>query len=115
MRLHQIVPVSLALALTACASAPPGAESIASRRRCVRLAYRLARSVIAPLTRWRIDQKEPDVREAIAAKAIAAVAPSISCAASARVLPIAAERRCLGQSCGSESSGRFDNHLHTHR
>jgi hypothetical protein len=91
MRLHQIVPVSLALALTACASAPPGAESIASQAPLCAPGVSLGKVVIAPLTRWRVDQKEPDVREAIAAKAIAAVAPSISCAVSARVLPIAAD------------------------
>ena len=51
----------------------------------------LGKVVIAPLTRWRADQKEPQVREAIAQKAIEAVAPALSCAASVEVLSIAAD------------------------
>ena len=101
MRIHQLAAASLALASTACASAPPGAESIASQSPGVSL----GKVVIAPLTRWRVDQKEPEVREAIAAKAIEAVAPSISCAASARVLPIAADANASAKLAEAKAGG----------
>jgi len=51
----------------------------------------LGKVVIVPLTRWRADQKEPRVREAIAQKAIEAVAPELSCAASVEILSISAD------------------------
>lgn len=44
--------------------------------------------VVAPQTRWRPDQKEPDKREAIATAAIASAFQSLPCARDVRVLPI---------------------------
>ncbi|MEQ1780894.1 MAG: hypothetical protein ABMA14_06010 [Hyphomonadaceae bacterium] len=105
MRIHQLAAASLALAFTACASAPPGAESIVSQAPLCAPGVSLGKVVIAPLTRWRVDQKEPEVREAIAAKAIEAVAPSISCAASARVLPIAADANALAKLAEAKAGG----------
>lgn len=75
------------LGASACASAPPNAESFAMQTPLCAPGVSLGKVVIAPLTRWRPDQKEPAIREAIALKAIEAVAPAIACAASARVLP----------------------------
>ena len=80
----------LLAAAAGCASAPLGAESFPSQAPLCEPGIALGKVVIAPVTRWRPDQKEPAVREAIAQKAIEAVAPTISCATSVSVLPIAA-------------------------
>lgn len=85
------LPVFILLALSACASAPPGAESFPVQAPLCAPGVSLGKVVIAPLTHWRPDQKEPEVREAIARKAIEAVAPAISCASSTKVLAIAGD------------------------
>jgi hypothetical protein len=51
----------------------------------------LGKVTVAPLTRWRADQKEPEVREAIAMKAINTAFAGTPCAAGATVLPIATD------------------------
>jgi hypothetical protein len=105
MRLHILVAVSLALALTACASAPPGAESIASQPPLCAPGVSLGKVVVAPVTRWRADQKEPEVREAIVMKAVEAVAPEISCAASTTVLPITADTNTVARLSEAKAAG----------
>jgi hypothetical protein len=91
MRLHQSAVALLLVSAAGCASALPGAESFPVEAPLCAPGVSLGRVVIAPLTRWRPDQKEPQVREAIAQKAIEAVAPAISCATSVKVLDIAAD------------------------
>jgi hypothetical protein len=51
----------------------------------------LGKVTVAPLTRWRADQKEPEVREAIAMKAINTAFAGTPCAAGATVLPISTD------------------------
>ena len=65
----------------------------------------LGKVVIAPLTRWRADQKEPQVREAIAQKAIEAVAPALSCAASVEVLSISADAQAAESIASAKAGG----------
>lgn len=89
---HVVVALFL-LSAAGCASAPPGAEAIPAQAPLCASGVSLGKVVIAPLTRWRADQKEPEVREAIALKAIEAVAPAIACASSVKVLGIAADAR----------------------
>lgn len=105
MRFRQVVAVSFAVVLTACASAPPGAQSVAPQAALCASGVSLDKVAIAPLTRWRIDQKEPEVREAIALKAIEAVAPSISCAASANVLSISADANAAAKLAEAKAGG----------
>ncbi|MEQ1784970.1 MAG: hypothetical protein ABMA14_26795 [Hyphomonadaceae bacterium] len=88
MSIRNAVAVSLLLTIAACASAPPGAEVIAPQAPLCAAGVSLGKIAVAPVTRWRADQKEPEVREAIAMKAIEAVAPGIFCAASVKVLPL---------------------------
>ncbi len=90
MSVRNAFAVSMLLTIAACASAPPGAESIAPQTPLCAPGVSLGKVVVVPVTRWRADQKEPQVREVIAMKAIEAVAPAISCAASSKVLPISA-------------------------
>lgn len=85
---RQVVATVLLVTSTACASAPPNAESFIAQAPLCAPDVSLGKVVIAPLTRWRPDQKEPVVREAIVLKAIEAVAPAITCATNARVLPV---------------------------
>lgn len=89
MYLRHVIAVILLASSAACASAPPGAESFPAQAPLCAPGVSLGPILIAPLTRWRPDQKEPEVREAIAKKAIEAVAPAISCASSWKVLDIA--------------------------
>lgn len=91
MRLSHLAVALLLVSTAACASAPPGAESFPVQAPLCAPGISLGKVVIAPLTRWRPDQKEPEVRAAIARKAIEAVAPAISCASSAKVLGVATE------------------------
>jgi len=91
MRLRHSVAVLLLVLAAGCASAPPGAETVPVQAPLCAPGVSLGKVVIAPLTRWRPDQKEPEVREAIAQKAIEAVAPAISCATSVKVLGITAD------------------------
>ncbi|MEZ6029543.1 MAG: hypothetical protein R3C46_07300 [Hyphomonadaceae bacterium] len=65
----------------------------------------LGKVVIAPLTRWRTDQKEPEVREEIARKAIEATAPAITCAASVKVLPIAPDTAAADSLAAAKADG----------
>lgn len=85
-----LLAITLAMTASACASGPPGAESLAAEAPLCASGVQLGKVVVAPLTRWRPDQKEPAVREAIAQRAIAAVLPATPCATSVRILPVAA-------------------------
>lgn len=85
----RIIVAAAALAAVSCASAPPPVEAPPAQAALCSPGVSLGKVVIVPLTRWRDDQKEPQVREAIAMRAIEKVAPSISCAESAKVMPIA--------------------------
>ena len=91
MCLRYAAAISVLVTLAACASAPPGAESLPAQAPVCAPGVSLGKVVIAPLTHWRPDQKEPGVREAIAQKAIESVAPAIACASSTKVLPIMAD------------------------
>lgn len=91
MHLRHYATALLLGSTAACASAPPGAESFPVQAPLCAPGVSLGKVVIAPLTRWRPDQKEPQVREAIARKAMDAVAPAITCASSSKVLDIAAD------------------------
>lgn len=102
----RLVVVTLSLvAATGCASAPPNAETFAAQAPLCGPGVSLGKVVIAPLTRWRADQKEPPVREAIALKAIEAVAPAISCATSASVLSVAADAAAAGALATAKAEG----------
>lgn len=77
------------LALAACASTErQNSVSVGSPPLCARDAQ-LGDVVVAPLTRWRPDQKEKEDRAAIAQGAIGEAFKGVPCAASVRVLPIA--------------------------
>ncbi|MFT3726038.1 MAG: hypothetical protein QM773_20935 [Hyphomonadaceae bacterium] len=93
MRLRHSVVLLMLISAAGCASAPPGAESFPAQAPLCAPGVSLGKVVIAPLTRWRPDQKEPQVRGAIAQKAIEAVATAISCATSVKVLSITADDR----------------------
>ena len=69
MRLRLSAAVFLLFAVSACATPPPGAETVPAQAALCAPGVSLGKTVIAPLTRWRPDQKEPAVREAIAEKA----------------------------------------------
>lgn len=105
MHMHRSAATLLLFAATACASAPPGAETVLAQAPLCAPGVSLGKVVIAPLTRWRPDQKEPAVREAIAQKAIAAAAPAIICAASTKVLPIAADATSAGALATAKAEG----------
>ncbi len=85
----RVICLAAALAAVSCASAPPPVEAPQAQAALCSPGVALGKVVIVPLTRWRADQKEPEVREAIAMRAITAVAPSISCAESVKVMPVA--------------------------
>jgi len=74
---------------SACATpAPPPVEFPPAQAALCAPGVSLGKVVIAPMARWRADQKEPEAREPIALHAIEAVAPAITCADSTRVLPV---------------------------
>ena len=65
MRLSHLAAALLLVSTAACASAPPGAESFPVQAPLCAPGISLGKVVIAPLTRWRPDQKEPEVRAAM--------------------------------------------------
>ena len=83
--------LAAALAASACASGPPGPETVIAEAPLCAPGVQLGKVVVAPLTRWRQDQKEPAVREAIAQRALEAVLPAMPCASSVKVLAVAAD------------------------
>jgi hypothetical protein len=90
MRVHSFAPVCAILVLSACASSSPPVVDVPTAQAAVCApGVSLGKVVVAPLTRWRADQKEPEVREAIAMKAIESAFLNSPCAAGVRVLPIA--------------------------
>ena len=90
MQAQSVAGVIALLALSACASSPPQAVEIPAAQAAVCApGVSLGKVVVAPLTRWRTDQKEPEVREAIAMKAIEAATLTMPCAREVKVLPIA--------------------------
>ncbi len=91
MRFRQPAAVLFLLTVAGCASAPPDAESFPAQAPLCAPGVALGKVAIVPLTRWRPDQKEPEVREAIAQKAVANLASEISCASSVNVLSIAVD------------------------
>jgi hypothetical protein len=93
------------IALSGCASAQQPSPGIAPAAPLCAPGVSLGKVVIAPLTRWRVDQKEPAVREAIAQKAIDAVAPGIPCAASVSVLPIAPDAQSADRLAKARADG----------
>lgn len=85
----RIVVVLAALAVAACASSsPPPVDIPLAQAALCAPGVSLGKVVVAPLTRWRADQKEPEIREAIAMKAIEAVLPAMPCATSVKVMPV---------------------------
>jgi len=79
-------------AASACASSapPPVTIPVAQTAVCAP-GVSFGKVVVAPLTRWRTDQKEPEVREAIAMKAINTAFAATPCAAGATIFPIATD------------------------
>lgn len=96
---------ALLVALPGCATAQQTSAPVTAGSPLCAPGVSLGKVVIAPLTRWRADQKEPQVREAIAEKAIAAVAPSLSCAASIEVLSIAADAQSAERLAAAKAGG----------
>lgn len=87
--LGRLLTVAVAAAvLSACQSVAPAVERPAEQAALCSLGVSLGKVAIAPLTHWRDDQKEREVREPIALHAIEAVAPAISCADSTKIFPI---------------------------
>lgn len=103
MKLSQLLPFVM---LTGCATAqPPDAALNSTQAAICSPGVSLGRVAIAPLTRWRTDQKEPEVREAIAEKAVAAIAETIPCASSATVLPVAPDSASAGKLADAQAAG----------
>ena len=92
MKIHSFAAIIALLAASACASsAPPPITMPAAQAAVCGPGVSLGKVMVAPLTRWRADQKEPEVREAIAMKAINTAFAGAPCAAGATVLPIATD------------------------
>jgi hypothetical protein len=92
MKLYRLAFISVLLAASACASSSPPPLTIPATQTAVCApCVSLGKVTVAPLTRWRADQKEPEVREAIAMKAINTAFAGTPCAAGATVLPIATD------------------------
>jgi hypothetical protein len=92
MKLYRLAFISVLLAASACASSSPPPLTIPATQTAVCApSVSLGKVTVAPLTRWRADQKEPEVREAIAMKAINTAFAGTPCAAGATVLPIATD------------------------
>ncbi len=105
MKVHALVLAAGLAWLSGCASAPPGAESIAPQAPLCAPGVSLGKVAVAPVTRWRTDQKEPEVREAIVMKAVQAIAPSITCAASTGVLPMSADADATARLAEAKAEG----------
>ena len=85
----RIVMGLVLLAVAGCAtSSPPLVEIPPAQAAVCAPGVSLGKVMVAPLTRWRADQKEPQLREAIAMKAIEAVLPQMPCAASVKVMSV---------------------------
>jgi hypothetical protein len=92
MKTHSFAAIIALLAASACASSSPPPLTIPATQTAVCApGESLGKVTVAPLTRWRADQKEPEVREAIAMKAINTAFAGTPCAAGATVLPIATD------------------------
>lgn len=106
MQLHQLAAVLLMAAATACASSPPGTIDLppAQAALCAPRVS-LGKVDVAPVTRWRADQKEPQVREAIVMKAVEAVAPAISCASSVKILSITTDANAADRLAEAKAGG----------
>lgn len=90
MKLYRLAAISVLLAVSACASSSPPPVTIPATQTAVCTPdVSLGKVMVVPLTRWRADQKEPEVREAIAMKAINTAFAGTPCAAGANILPIA--------------------------
>lgn len=110
MRLNHFVGSLFVVLAAGCASAPPGAENFPVQAPICAPGVSLGKVVVAPLTRWRSDQKEPAVREAIAIKAVEAVAPAITCASSVKVLGVAADAK-FAEELSTAKAGSADTAL----
>jgi hypothetical protein len=94
------------LAVAACASSsPPPVEIPAAQAALCAPGVSLGKVVVGPLTRWRVDQKEPELREAIAMKAIEAVLPAMPCAASVEVLPALPDAQAIAHLSQARRNG----------
>lgn len=93
------IGVGLALlAVAGCAtSSPPPVQIPPMQAALCAPGVSLGKVMVAPLTRWRADQKEPELREAIAAKAIEAVLPAMPCAASVQVMPVLPDAQAVAR------------------
>lgn len=81
--------LACAVLLSACATpAPPDAEATPTQAALCSSGVALGKVVVAPLTRWRPDQKEPELRADIAMKAITGVMSQMPCATSVQILPV---------------------------
>lgn len=105
MDLRSLAAACGLLAVSACASAPPPVEMPAAQAALCAPGVSLGAVVVAPLTRWRADQKEPELREAIAMKAIEAVLPAMPCAASVAVLPILPDAQSVARLSEARRTG----------
>jgi hypothetical protein len=84
MKLYRLAFISVLLAASACASSSPPPLTIPATQTAVCApGVSLGKVTVAPLTRWRADQKEPELREAIAMKAINTAFAGTPCAAGA--------------------------------
>ena len=72
----------------------------------------LGNVVVAPLTRWRPDQKEPEVREAIAQRASRRCCQTMPCASSVKVLSRGARTPGWRSARGGEGGRRQDSAPH---
>ncbi len=79
------------LALTACTSNQKTISTPVGSAPLCTPGVQLGDVVVAPLTRWRADQKEKEARAAIAEAAIGEAFKAMPCASSVKVLSIAAD------------------------
>lgn len=105
MRARLFVSFLAMLASAACASSPPPVDVPAKQAPVCAPGASLGKVVVAPLTRWRADQKEPELREAIAMKAIEAAVPGMPCATGVKVLPIAPDVSSAARLAEARSDG----------
>lgn len=92
------LPIVVGLAVAGCAtSSPPPVEIPPAQPALCAPGVSLGKVMVAPLTRWRADQKEPELREAIAVKAIEAVLPAMPCATSVQVKPVLPDAQAVAR------------------
>jgi hypothetical protein len=99
-------PLMLVLLLIAgaCTSAPP-APSVATTAPLCAPGVQLGKVVVAPLTRWRTDQKEVVERTAIAQRAIESVLGAMPCASGVTVMTAAPDAQAAEQIMRAKSIG----------